>query len=128
MTHSVFKPVKTSFRLAVLLPWLLLLSACQQSPVVDDSTRTAGAAALPAGISLVEEYAGGDAELSVHYSKYRLDNGLTVILHEDHSDPMVHVDVAYHVGSNREEPGRSACGCGGARRQSASVSDICRRY
>ncbi|HKX54762.1 MAG TPA: pitrilysin family protein, partial [Xanthomonadales bacterium] len=107
MTHSVFKPVKTSFRLAVLLPWLLLLSACQQSPVVDDSTRTAGAAALPAGISLVEEYAGGDAELSVHYSKYRLDNGLTVILHEDHSDPMVHVDVAYHVGSNREEPGRS---------------------
>jgi zinc protease len=101
MTHPLFKPATALFATAVLLPFLLL-SACQQQPVVYDS-----AAALPAGISLVEEYAGGDEELSVPYSKYRLDNGLTVILHEDHSDPMVHVDVAYHVGSNREEPGRS---------------------
>jgi zinc protease len=32
---------------------------------------------------------------------------LTLILHEDHSDPLAHVDVSYHVGSNREQPGRS---------------------
>ena len=29
-------------------------------------------------------------------------NGLTVIVSEDHSDPIVHVEVTYHVGSNRE--------------------------
>jgi len=32
---------------------------------------------------------------------------LTVVLHQDHSDPLVHVDVTYHVGSSREEPGKS---------------------
>nr|WP_245680780.1 pitrilysin family protein [Veronia pacifica] len=36
-----------------------------------------------------------------------MDNGLTVLLHKDSSDPLVHVDVTYHVGSAREEPGRS---------------------
>lgn len=46
-------------------------------------------------------------ELVIPFEKYVLDNGLTVIIHEDHSDPIVHVDVTYHVGSAREEPGRS---------------------
>jgi zinc protease len=36
-----------------------------------------------------------------------LGNGLTLIVHEDHSDPVVHVDVTYHVGSAREEIGKS---------------------
>jgi zinc protease len=36
-----------------------------------------------------------------------LPNGLTVVVHEDHSDPVVHVDVTYHVGSAREEIGKS---------------------
>jgi len=46
-------------------------------------------------------------DLTIPYSKYKLANGLTVIVAEDHSDPMVHVDVTYHVGSAREEPGKS---------------------
>jgi len=45
--------------------------------------------------------------VSIPYEKYILENGLTVILHEDHSDPLVHVDVTYHVGSAREEVGKS---------------------
>ena len=45
--------------------------------------------------------------VTIAYEKYQLDNGLTVILHEDHSDPLVHVDVTYHVGSAREEVGKS---------------------
>ena len=49
-----------------------------------------------------------DANLvSIAYEKYTLPNGLTVILHEDNSDPLVHVDVTYHVGSAREEIGKS---------------------
>lgn len=45
--------------------------------------------------------------VTIAYEKYQLENGLTVILHEDDSDPLVHVDVTYHVGSAREELGRS---------------------
>ena len=43
----------------------------------------------------------------INYEKYQLDNGLTVILHEDKSDPIVGVAIQYHVGSNREVPGRT---------------------
>jgi len=71
------------------------------------SAKPAVVEPLPAGITLIEEYTGEGDELSVGYSKYQLDNGLTIILHQDHSDPLAHVDVAYHVGSSREEPGRS---------------------
>lgn len=41
--------------------------------------------------------------LQIPYEEYRLDNGLTVLIHEDKSTPIVHVDVTYHVGSAREE-------------------------
>ncbi|WP_427450922.1 M16 family metallopeptidase [Litorimonas sp. WD9-15] len=63
---------------------------------------------LPSGITVVERVgpARGD-EVVIPYTKYKLDNGLTVVLHEDKSDPLVHVDVTYHVGSGREEVGRS---------------------
>jgi zinc protease len=46
-------------------------------------------------------------ELVIPYEKYELPNGLTLIIHEDHSDPVVQVDVTYHVGSSREEIGKS---------------------
>ena len=36
-----------------------------------------------------------------------LDNGLTVLLSEDHSTPIVHVQLWYHVGSKNEKPGRT---------------------
>jgi zinc protease len=44
---------------------------------------------------------------SIDYEKYTLENGLDVILHTDHSDPIVSVAIQYHVGSNREKPGRT---------------------
>ncbi len=43
----------------------------------------------------------------VAYEKFVLDNGLTVILHEDHSLPQVVVNTWYHVGSKDEREGRS---------------------
>jgi zinc protease len=49
----------------------------------------------------------GDGKLCIPYEKYVLPNGLTLIVSEDHSDPIVHVDVTYHVGSAREQEGRS---------------------
>jgi zinc protease len=56
---------------------------------------------------LVEKITKKGTELVIPYEKYVLPNGLTVILHEDHSDPVVHVDVTYHVGSAREQVGKS---------------------
>jgi len=46
-------------------------------------------------------------ELSLPFEKYELDNGLNVILNEDKSDPIVSVAIYYHVGSNREVPGKT---------------------
>lgn len=56
---------------------------------------------------LVEQVVKKGDELVIPYEKYVLSNGLTLILTEDHSDPIVHVDVSYHVGSAREEIGKS---------------------
>src|SRR5262245_41983055 len=41
------------------------------------------------------------------YTSTKLENGLWVVLHEDHSTPIVHVSVTYHVGSKNERPGRT---------------------
>jgi zinc protease len=49
----------------------------------------------------------GAQPLKVPYDLFRLPNGLTVIVHEDHSVPIATVDTWYHVGSSREQPGRT---------------------
>ena len=43
----------------------------------------------------------------LNYQISTLDNGLTVVLSEDHSTPIVHVEVWYRVGSKNEPPGRT---------------------
>lgn len=55
----------------------------------------------------VEEVKKTGNEMVIPYKKYRLQNGLTLLIHEDHSDPICYVDVTYHVGSAREQQGRS---------------------
>src|SRR5437870_12674143 len=47
------------------------------------------------------------APIQLTYSQFTLPNGLHVILHEDHSVPVVSVNVWYHVGSARERTGRT---------------------
>jgi zinc protease len=44
---------------------------------------------------------------SIAYEKFTLENGLEVILHVDKSDPIVAVATVMHVGSNRENPGKT---------------------
>ena len=41
------------------------------------------------------------------YTKHTLENGLDVIVHEDHRCPIVAVNLWYHVGSKNEQPGRT---------------------
>ncbi|HOF20843.1 MAG TPA: insulinase family protein, partial [Bacteroidales bacterium] len=44
---------------------------------------------------------------SIPHEKYRLANGLTVILNKDRSNPITSLVIFYHVGSGRESPGKT---------------------
>jgi len=45
--------------------------------------------------------------VDIPFKKFKLANGLTLIVHEDHKAPIVAVNVWYHVGSKNERPGRT---------------------
>lgn len=67
-------------------------------------TAPAQTAVVPKLVETVKKSPDG---MNIPYSKYVYPNGLTLLVHEDHSDPVVYVDVTYHVGSARELAGRS---------------------
>ena len=46
-------------------------------------------------------------DVDIPYTQFELDNGLTVIVHEDRKAPIVAVNLWYHVGSKNEKPGRT---------------------
>jgi zinc protease len=48
-----------------------------------------------------------EPRLEIPYTQFTLPNGLHVILHEDHTVPLLTVNVWYHVGSAREKSGRT---------------------
>ncbi|MCX6143681.1 MAG: pitrilysin family protein [Ignavibacteriales bacterium] len=52
-------------------------------------------------------FSGEKKEFKIPYEKYALSNGMDVILHVDHSNPIVAVYIVYHVGSAREEKGKT---------------------
>jgi zinc protease len=85
------------FRISAIAASTALLFACSSQEI----------APLPLGVSLVETVTAQQDILNIPFKKYKLANGLTVILHQDNSDPLVHVDVTYHVGSAREQLGKS---------------------
>jgi len=110
MTHARSQSYK--FRNILLISAATaILAACSGGDAAQDVKSTVETAtakvSLPAGVTHVETVKKSGDEVVIPYSKYTLANGLTVVLHEDKSDPLVHVDVTYHVGSGREEIGRS---------------------
>jgi zinc protease len=86
--------------LSILL-YLALLTGCTKSPESPAGNGDSGAA--PDTQNVFGESAG----FSIDFEKYTLDNGLEVVLHTDHSDPVVAVASIFHVGSSREVPGRT---------------------
>ena len=107
MLATIKLPLKTLL-LGTLCSVLFACGEQNTSPVSSVSTDTdIENNTLPAGVTLLERIEADSDELLIPYSKFILDNGLTVVLHEDLSDPIVRVDVTYHVGSAREEPRRS---------------------
>lgn len=91
-------------KLAVIALFSSLLFACTSQEKFMPSAQSIS---LPARVTLVEHVVGQEGRLAIPFKKYSLANGLTVILHQDNSDPLVHVDVTYHVGSAREQLGKS---------------------
>ena len=47
------------------------------------------------------------ADIDIPFQKFVLNNGLTLIVHEDHKAPIVAVNLWYHVGSKNEKPGKT---------------------
>ncbi|MGC1485030.1 MAG: pitrilysin family protein [Candidatus Acidiferrum sp.] len=46
-------------------------------------------------------------DIDIPFQKFVLENGLTVIVHEDHKAPIVAINIWYHVGSKNEKPGKT---------------------
>ena len=64
-------------------------------------------AAAALALAAASPSAQTDAAITVDYERFRLANGLDVILHRNPSTPVVSVNTWYHVGSAREAPGRT---------------------
>ncbi|HEX8565110.1 MAG TPA: pitrilysin family protein [Pyrinomonadaceae bacterium] len=68
-------------------------------------------AALPASAQQSNKNANSGqfnrAQYSIAHKKFVLDNGLTLLVHEDHSVPIVGVNLWYHVGSRNEKRGKT---------------------
>src|SRR5436309_2950232 len=56
---------------------------------------------------LLEKVEASKDKSVIPFEKWKLSNGLIILVHEDHSDPIVNVSVSYHVGSARESIGKS---------------------
>jgi zinc protease len=81
----------------------------KQEPSVERMTRFLATLALCAAFS-VTAFAADDeiaTQVNIPYETFRLDNGLTVIVHTDHSTPTVFVGMWYGVGSKNEPEGKS---------------------
>ena len=77
-------------------------SACRGAALVGTALSLAAAAAVAAAAS-----ATAQSLPRIPFEQYTLPNGLDVVLHQDHSVPLVAVDLWYHVGSADERPGRT---------------------
>ena len=72
-------------------------------------SRVLAAALLAGGVltSSTQPALAASRPPKLQYQITTLPNGLTVVLSEDHSTPIVHVQLVYHVGSKNERPGRT---------------------
>jgi zinc protease len=69
--------------------------------------RLSGSVVLVLILALAVSVCAQVSSVDIPYQKFVLDNGLTVIVHEDHKAPIVAVNTWYHVGSKNEKPGKT---------------------
>ncbi|MEO8085226.1 MAG: pitrilysin family protein [Bacteroidota bacterium] len=82
---------------------LVLMNAIFQK----SNAQMAPLATSPGGSIMIEKVMPKSDTVTIPYEKWKLKNGLTLIIQEDHSDPIANIAVQYHVGSARETAGRS---------------------
>ena len=82
--------------------FVILLAVSLSMPVAAFAQRRKKAAPKTRGMSAAKTVLP-----PIQFTQFTLDNGLRVIFHEDHSTPIVAVNVWYHVGSKNEVPGRT---------------------
>src|SRR5436309_999124 len=70
-------------------------------------TTKVAAAAVVVALLQVLSLSAAVLPPKLHYEITTLPNGLTVVFEEDHSTPIVHLQLWYHVGSKNEKPGRT---------------------
>ena len=88
---------------------VLLAAPALASPALaqDAAAVAAAPAAAAAAPQARAERLAPLPAIDIPYTKFVLDNGLTLIVHEDHKTPVVAVNIWYHVGSKNEPLGRS---------------------
>ena len=91
--------IKREWVLGIALAACLGLAACGGPGAGDKSTD----AETPPAVSQTQE----KQSFSIPFESFTLDNGLSVVLHVDRSNPLVAINIAAHVGSARELPGRT---------------------
>ena len=74
---------------------------------VQAQTEAAVMATAPAAVQAGGERLAPLPDVDIPFTKFTLNNGLTLIVHEDHKAPIVAVNIWYHVGSKNEPEGRS---------------------
>lgn len=95
------RPSQRRFPPFLLIGASLALAACAMQPTSSPANDATGVNSN-AGAQGASAYPIPD----IGYTEFKLANGLTVIVHADHSAPIVAVNTWYHVGSKNEPPGR----------------------
>lgn len=106
----IFVSMIKSMHKTTLLAAMLFASApaaFAQTKQVNQTGKPVKSKTVASSAKLVEEVTKSGKTMVIPFKRYVLSNGLNVVVHEDHSDPIVYVDVTYHVGSAREQQGRS---------------------
>ena len=93
--------------LTILLASAAALAACGSAPAVETAPPPLVAAASEAIPAEPVPVSALVSEVSIPHQKFVLDNGLTVIVHEDHKAPVVGVSMWYNVGSKDEPNGKT---------------------
>ncbi len=96
----------TTRRLSLLLASASALAACATGPAVETAIAPPPLAAVQAANEPVP-VAALVREVSIPHQRFTLDNGLTVIVHEDRKAPVVGVSVWYNVGAKDEPVGKT---------------------
>ncbi len=97
-------------RLSLLLASASLLAACAPSAAVESAASRELVAAVAPAEPAVAEAAPVSAlveQVAIPHEKFVLDNGLTVIVHEDRKAPVVAISTWYNVGSKDEPKGKT---------------------